>query len=124
MYAAKATRNHLLTLEAFLTARLNNPTESDAKKLMRGSQYLNGARDKGITLSAKSIKLHAWIDASFATHADAKSHTGCVISFGPTGGPIYCKSVKQKLVSRSSTEAELIALHDMIPQILWIQQLL
>ena len=124
MYAAKATRNDLLTLEAFLTTRVTCPTESDVKKLMRGLQYLNGTRDKGITLSAKTIQLHAWVDASFATHADAKSHTGCIISLGATGGPIYCKSVKQKLVSRSSTEAELIALHDMLPQILWIQHLL
>jgi hypothetical protein len=34
------------------------------------------------------------------------------------------KSRKQKLVGRSSTEAELIALHDGLPQVVWTRNLL
>ena len=124
MYISRLTRHDLLTLEAYLTTRLQRPTESDEKKLWRGLQYLNATKDKGVTLSAKSRRIHMWADTSFATHQDAKSHTGCVISLGPCGGPVYCRSVKQKPVSRSSTEAELIGLHDSLPQVLWLQQLM
>ena len=34
------------------------------------------------------------------------------------------KSCKQKVVSRSSTEAELNAVYDFVPQIIWIKQLI
>ena len=37
-------------------------------------------------------------------------------------GAIYCStSNKQKMVARSSTEAELIATHDVMPQVMWTQ---
>ncbi len=54
--------------------------------------------------------MKAYVDASYRVHADMKSHTGCVITLGK--GPIFVRSAKQKLVSKSSTEAELIALSD------------
>jgi hypothetical protein len=50
---------------------------------------------------------------------DAKGHGGRIISLGRTGGPIYLKSQKQKLVARSSTEAELICLADAVVDVLW-----
>ena len=34
-------------------------------------------------------------------------------------GSIYSNSLKQKLVARSLTEAELVGVHDILPQILW-----
>ena len=59
---------------------------------------------------------------SFASHPDAKSHTGEVITLG--GGAILSKSSKQKLVSRSSTEAELIGLSDGLSTVLWVKNFL
>ena len=46
------------------------------------------------------------------------SHTGGVISFG-TGG-ILCKSSKQKLNTKSSTEAKVIGTSDYLPNTLWV----
>ncbi|CAJ1938644.1 unnamed protein product [Cylindrotheca closterium] len=57
------------------------------------------------------------IDASFAVHPDFKSHTGGTLSFG--GGAAQVMSKKQKLNSRSSTKAELIAVDDVVTMILW-----
>jgi len=34
-------------------------------------------------------------------------------------GSIYSTSAKQKLVTRSSTEAEIVAVHDVMPQLMW-----
>jgi hypothetical protein len=59
------------------------------------------------------------VDASFATHPDLRSHTGGVISFGRGG--IICKSKKQKINTKSSTEAELIGASDYLPHTLYVK---
>ena len=46
-----------------------------------------------------------------------KSHTGAVMSLGK--GVIQSASKKQKTVTRSSTEAELIGVDDVISQVIW-----
>eukprot|EP00978_Attheya_sp_CCMP212_P048299 scaffold500167_cov161-Attheya_sp.AAC.1 len=60
-----------------------------------------------------------WVDAAFAVHPDMKSHTGGTFSLGR--GSIYSASLKQKLNTKSSTEAELVGVNDLMPQILWTQ---
>ena len=58
------------------------------------------------------------MDAAFAVHPDMKSHTGAIMTMG--GGAIQTiLSSKQKMNTRSSTEAELVAVDDVIAQILW-----
>ena len=59
-----------------------------------------------------------YVDASFAVHNDYKSHTGATMTLGE--GILCSVSTKQKVMSwRSSTEAELIAVDDVISKILW-----
>ena len=58
-----------------------------------------------------------WIDAAFAVHPDYKSHTGAMQSLGK--GAVSSISSKQKVNSRSSTEAELIGIDDVISKVLW-----
>jgi hypothetical protein len=49
------------------------------------------------------------IDASYVIHdRDKKSHSSCSIVLG-TDGPLYTTSVKQSIVTKPSTEAELVA---------------
>ena len=57
------------------------------------------------------------MDASFAVHGDFKSHTGATMIYG-RGAPITM-SKKQKLNTRSSTEAELVGADDAINMVLW-----
>ena len=54
-----------------------------------------------------------WVDASYAVHHDMKSQTGACMKMGK--GALYTKSSKQKLTSRRSTGAELVAVHDVMP---------
>jgi hypothetical protein len=83
----------------------------DESKLTRVLKYLNGTQHLGICLTASSpIKVQAFIDASYGVHADGKSHSGLCITIG--SGPIIAKSSKQRLVTKSSTEAELVAESD------------
>ena len=58
-----------------------------------------------------------FIDAAFTVHPDMKGHTGAVSTLGK--GAFSALSTKQKVNSRSSTEAELIGLDDVILKILW-----
>ena len=57
------------------------------------------------------------MDAAFAVHNDFKSHTGGVMTMGR--GAIASISRKQKMNTRSSTTAELVAADDVIGLILW-----
>ena len=71
-----------------------------------------------LTLEANDMSvIHWWIDASFVVHDDYKSHTGACLSFGH-GCPVNISS-KQKINTRSSTEAELVAINDVMVQVLW-----
>jgi hypothetical protein len=68
------------------------------------------------------VQITAYVDASHGLHADGKSQTGCAITIG--GGAVYTKCSKQKIVAKSSTEAELIAVTDSLSYILWFKQFL
>jgi hypothetical protein len=58
-----------------------------------------------------------WVDASFVVHPDMRSHTDGVMSLGK--GAVYSASTtRQKLNTRSSTEAELVGIDDLMAQVL------
>jgi hypothetical protein len=82
-------------------------TKQDWKKLTRILQYLKGTLSDSLILGADELTtIQTWVDASYAVHGDMKSHTGGAISLGR--GAILSKSCKQKLNTRSSTEASTI----------------
>jgi hypothetical protein len=118
LYIAKRARPDILLCVNFLATRVKEPTNQDWKKLDRVIKYLRGSKQLCLTLRAnKLMEVHAYVDASYAIHPDAKGHSGMAMFLG--AGSIYCKSSKQKLVARSSTEAELIGVSDGLTQILW-----
>jgi hypothetical protein len=63
------------------------------------------------------------LDSSFASHSDAKGHSGYAIFIDDISAAIACKSIKRRSVAHSSMEAELIALHDMLRHILWVRDI-
>ena len=76
-----------------------------------------------LTLEADDLHLiHWWIDGAFATHRDMRSQTGGAMSLGK--GIIYGTSTRQKLNTRSSTEAELVAVDNCMSQVLWTRYFL
>lgn len=66
--------------------------------------------------------MYTWVDASYAVHRDMKSHTGGAVSFGR--GVIMSKSSKQKLNTKSSTEAELVGASNYLPYPIWMKKFL
>ena len=117
LYLSKRGRPDLQQSIAFHCTRVNNPTKDDQKKLARTIKYLMATVHLPLILSMNKHGISEWwVDASFAVHDDMRSRTGAMFSLGK--GTIYCASTKQKIVTSSSTEAELVEVVDIMPKIL------
>lgn len=113
LYPAKRVRPDLLCAVNFLCTRVQCSTAEDWRKLQRVLKYVNSTKELGIVLEADTmLKVWVYIDAAYGIHPDGKSHSGLYVSIGR--GPIVTKSSKQKLVTKSSTEAELVGASDEI----------
>ena len=64
------------------------------------------------------------MDTAFGVHSDYRSHSGGVLMSTKEGDTIISGSNKQKLNTRSSTKAELVAGDDFMPRILHTQRFL
>ena len=113
LYISKRTRPDILVATLLLTTRVNCSDSDDMSKLHRILSYINSTPERGIVLriGSRGMIVRAHIDAAYHVHSDGKSHTGCTVTIGDQG-PIYMRSGKQKIVTKSSTEAELVALSD------------
>ena len=114
LYLAKRTRPECLTAVAFLATRVTKCDLDDLKKLTRLLLYVNGTKERGIVLrpGARGIRVRSFVDAAYGVYViDGKSVTGAVTMIGDAG-PIHAKSTKQSIVTKSSTQAELVATSD------------
>jgi hypothetical protein len=97
---------------------LQKPDEFNCRKLGHCVRYLKRTANYPLTLEADSISsIKWWVDASYAMHPDMRSHTGGTMSMGK--GSVYSSSIRQKINTRSATEAELVGVNDMMGTILW-----
>ena len=112
LYLATRVRVDILLTVIYLCTRVQEPTITDQIKLNRVLKYLNGTKQQGLLLKPDTMRIRAYIDAAFACHPNGKSHSGLVVTVG--GATVLCKSQKQKIVTKDSTEAELVALSDML----------
>lgn len=123
LFLCKRARPDLQLTVGFLSTRVRSPTEEDWKKLRRMVQYLRDTSTLELTLEADNTHVVKWwVDAAFAVHADMRSQTGGAMSMGK--GMAYSASIRQKLNTRSSTEAELVGVNDFMPQVLWTRYFL
>ena len=123
LFLCKRARPDIQTAVAFLSTRVKSPDQDDLKKLGQTMQYLQFTRELPLTLeSSELIEANWWVDASFATHHDMKSHTGGLMSMGK--GAICASSKRQRINTKSSTEAKLVGVNDILPQILWTRYFL
>jgi len=122
MWLARLCRNDILFAVTYMSTKVKQPTIKDMDKLDHILKYLNFTKEMKTRYKPDNLQLYGYIDASYGLHDDTKGQTGIIITLGPTGAPVFCKSRKQKLVSRSSTESELIALNDGLPEIIWAKQ--
>jgi hypothetical protein len=123
LYVSKRGRLDTQLTVAFLCTRVSKSTEEDWTKLKRLLEYIKGSIDIFRVIGADDLgKMMTWVDASYAVHRDMKSHTGGVVSFGT--GALMSKSSKQKINTKSSTEAELVGASDYLPHAIWAKKFL
>ena len=120
MFTAKRTRPDILPAICILASRVQSPDEDDMKYLLRVFEHLRATPELGLRYKPDEIVLYYWIDASYNLHADSRGHTGIVVTIGRRNAPIYVKSQKHKLYTRSSTEAELVATDEGVLHLLWM----
>jgi hypothetical protein len=68
------------------------------------------------------VTMEGYIDASFGGHADCKSRSGIMLMM--SGSCVGAWSMKQKLNTKSSTEAEIVGLSDGLSHVIWARELL
>ncbi len=115
LYLGKRGRPDILLPVQFLCTRVKGPTMEDQRKLERVLGYLKLTKAwRRVFNDSQFDKVETYIDASFALHADGKSQSGCMVFLGNTLVHDGCR--KQRIVTRNSTEAELVALSDYIEE--------
>ena len=88
----------------------------DLIKLSRMICYLKHHPHDNLRMRANNMIITT-ADASFAVHEDYKSHTGITQSLGK--GSFRSVSTTQRMNTRSSTEAELVAADDAMTNVPW-----
>ena len=118
LFIAKRSRPDILLTVSVLCGRVRGPNSKDLEKLVRLCKYMNATKELHLILTANDMRvMKIYVDASYGVHEDLRSHTGAMTKFGQ--GSAYSASLKQKVNARSSTEAELIGVDDVMAQVVW-----
>jgi ribonuclease HI len=122
LFLAKRVKMTCLTAVSALASKVSAPTYEDRKKLDRVFSYVATSKAQIMRFKVNgNINPVAYVDASYATQPKGRSRTGILLKIA--GCAIGVWSVKQKIVTRSSTEAELVALTEALTNIIWLRRL-
>ena len=123
-YAAIATRPDIAKVASHLATFMTNPGPMHFEAVNRVLAYLNYTKKVGIRYSANSEASECFItssDAAFGDHKDRHSSEGYLATL--YGGPIDWRASKQKTITTSSTEAELLAISEAGKTVQWWKRL-
>lgn len=117
LFLCKQARPDLQTVISFLCRRVHEPDEDDYRKLARAMKHRQQYPHLTLILGSDGKGSIYWlVDVAFAVHNDMRGHTGAHMSMGQ--GTIVSISLKQKMNTCSSTEAELVGVDQPLPRIL------
>jgi len=86
-------------------------------------RYLRATKRLPLVLEDDGTGMLRWYaDSLFAVHGDMRSHTSGFLTLGK--GAAYSTLTRQKLNTKSSTEAELVGVDDVMPQVIWTRYFL
>jgi hypothetical protein len=122
MYLATRTRPDIIKEVAWLATKSSGPTRAHMKKLQKILNYVKNTLNYGLIFDGDGDAVEVYADASFGVHHDTSGHTGIVIKL--FGSVVLAKSLKQRIITKSSTESELVALDDATTHLPWIFEFL
>ena len=99
----------------------SNPSRYHLEAADRVISYLYGTKSLALEYSRDANTFLCASDAAFADNIDRKSTEGFL--FKLFGGPIDWRACKQKTITTSTTEAELLALSHTTKDYLWWKRL-
>lgn len=128
LYASIITRVDNAKATSELARHLKNPSPKHIAAAEHNIRYLHGTKNFAIQYFCpeldENMDLAPFIcasDAAYADHADRKSSEGYICKL--FGGPIDWRASKQRTVTTSTTEAELLAISEAAKQTLWWKRL-
>jgi hypothetical protein len=114
-----------------LATRASTPTTKDYAALCQVANYLYTTGHLELVYNSRcprqrttAMQLLAYSDAAFIAHKDSKSHSGLHFTLGSETGVFHARSQKQKIVTLSSTEAEVYAAIECTKDIIYFRDLL
>ena len=120
LYIMQRARPDIETAVSFLMKRVSKSNIEDWKKLRRVIGFLKGTVDELRVIGATSLsEILTFIDSAYAVHANMRSHTGGLSSFGI--GAVHARSKSSKINVKSSTESELVSTSEYLPHTLWLR---
>jgi hypothetical protein len=124
MYLAVCTRPDIQLAVSKLTHALVNPGRAHWRAAKRVLQYLRGTSKMKITYDgAGGTTLEGYVDASWAdAEHDRRSTTGWLFMVG--GNLVSWGTYVQRVVARSTAEAEYMAASDAAQEVVWLRRLL
>ena len=98
-------------ITSYLCSKVNSPTSKNKEQLYKLLRYLNTTKDRGIIYKGGGELVPiVYADAAFMVHDDIRSRGAAIVMM--CGGPIAAYSSKQTILTRSSTESELVNLDE------------
>ena len=119
---AREGRPDLDFVVCYLQSKQSEPTEQDKHDLDHLIGYIKRYPEKQVTFKPKDLQLRGHADASFNITRDARSYYGYIITLGHA--LISSKGGRIKTVVRSSTEAEISAVNEIVSELLWCRDVM
>ena len=107
---------------SYLQGKQSAPTEQDWKDLQHLLGYVKRVPEREVIFKPTDLQLRAYADAAFNITQDGRSHYGYVVTLGHA--LICTKGGRVKTVVRSSTEAEITAVNEVVSDLLWCRDIL
>jgi len=111
LYLSKRVRFEMLMVVSHLAGRVTKANKKDSRVLVVLLQFMQNFRAKKIDyVSSASSEVELYVDASFGNCSDYKGRTAVFVMFKGAVVASYC--TKQKIITRNSTESEMVGLSD------------
>ena len=111
LYLSYKLRSDISVIVAYLTTRVNNPTNTDYKRLTHVLAYLKTTVHQSLYISTtgKLTDIDIFIDGSFSSHHQIHGQSGMVLQIGNT--TVKCISKKQPVIFQNPFQVELCAVY-------------
>jgi hypothetical protein len=121
LFLAKRVMFQIMPAISVLAGRVNKATQEDQNKLDKVYGYLSSNRAAVLRFKCGgTLEPCMYVDASWAIHDDRHGRTGIVVMLA--GCCVGAWTFKQRIITLSSTESEIVALSDGVKHIMWYRQ--